>query len=181
MSTSTAAGRRSALGAVLLAVMLLLAAGCGSSGTSSQSQPSPTSPPSTQPSTQPSSSRNFQVSTPDGQVSVSLDGQLPPNWPSGFPVPPRTTVAGSGSLGGSTSTGHVAVYSTPTSPTDVFSYYTSNSSLTTTGAKTAGAGSAYVGSMKVTAPYTGSVTVAGRSDTTYLVVVLKLPGASPSA
>jgi hypothetical protein len=114
-------------------------------------------------------------------VSVSLDGQLPPNWPSEFPIPPRATVAGSGSLGGSASTGHVAVYSTPTSGPDVFSYYTSNSSLTTTGAKSVGAGSAYVGSLKVTAPYTGSVTVAGRSDATYLVVVLKLPGTSPSA
>jgi hypothetical protein len=112
---------------------------------------------------------------------VSLDGQLPPNWPSEFPIPPRATVAGSGSLGGSASTGQVAVYSTPASAPDVFSYYTSNSSLTTTGAKTVGAGSAYVGSVKVTAPYTGSITVAGRSDATYIVVVLKLPGTSPSA
>jgi hypothetical protein len=179
MSTSIG-GRRSA-GACVLAAALLLAAGCGSSTASSQS-PTPSAETSTsQPSAQPSTSRNFQISTPSGQVSVSLDGQLPPNWPSAFPIPPRATVAGSGSLGGSTSTGQVAVFTTPSSAQDVFSYYTSNSSLTTTGARSSGAGSAYVGSMKVTAPYTGSVTVASRSGTTYFVVVLNVPGTSPSA
>jgi hypothetical protein len=114
-------------------------------------------------------------------VSVSLDGQLPPNWPSEFPVPPRATVAGSGSLGGSSSTGQVAVYTTPSSAPDVFSFYTSNSGLTTTGARSAGTGGSYVGSMKVTAPYPGSVTIASRSDTTYVVVVLNVAAPSPSA
>ena len=159
----------------VLAALLLLAAGCGSS--SSSTQPSPTSTPSVQPST----SKTFQVSTPDGQVSVSLDGQLPPNWPKDFPVPPSATAAGSGSLGGSTSTGHAAVFTTTTPAPAVFSYYTSNRSLTTTGSRTVGAGSTYVGSMKVTAPYSGSVTVAGRNDATYIVIVLTVPSASPSA
>jgi hypothetical protein len=150
--------------------MLLLAAGCGSS--SSHDQTSATATPSVQPTT----SRNFQVSTPNGQVSVSLDGQLPPNWPTDFPLPPSAAAAGSGSLGGSSSTGHVAVFSTTTPAPAVFSYYTSNRTVTTTGAKTVGAGLTFVGSTRVTAPYTGSVTVAGRSDATYIVVVLTVPG-----
>jgi hypothetical protein len=163
----------------VLAATLLLAAACSASSTSSQ--PSPTSTPTSTPSAQSSASRTFQVATPDGQVSVSLDGQLPPNWPSDFPIPPSATPAGSGSLGGSTSTGHVAVFSTTTPAPAVFSFYTSNRNLTTTGSKSAGAGATYVGSMKVTAPYTGSVTVAGRNDGTYILVVLSVPAASPSS
>jgi len=159
----------------VLAAVLLLAAACGSSSTSSQ--PSPTSTPSVHASP----SRSFQVATPDGQVSVSLDGQLPPNWPKDFPIPPSATAAGSGSVGGSTSTGHVAVFSTTTPAPAVFSYYTSNRTLTTTGARSVGAGASYVGSTKVTAPYSGSVTVAGRSEATYIVVVLSVPGASPGS
>ena len=185
MSTSIATRhsvtrRFSQLGAGALGASLLLVAGCGSATTSSQPSPTGTAEGSSQPSAQPSSSRNFHVATPDGQVSVSLDGRLPPNWPSAFPIPPSATAAGSGSLGGSTSTGQVAVYSTPTPAPDVFSYYTSNPRLTTTGARSVGAGASYVGSMKVTAPYTGSVTVAGQSEESYIVIVLKLPGPSPS-
>jgi len=182
MSTSiaarqSAARRCAASRAWVLGAALLLAAGCGSSGTSSPSSPAATSEQST---SQPSPPRSFQIATPDGQVSVSLDGNLPPNWPPTFPMPPDAMVAGSGSLGGSTSTGQVAVFSTQMSGADTLSYYTSNSRLTTTDTKSVGAGTTYVGSTKITAPYTGSVTVAGRSGTTYIVVVLKLPGASPS-
>jgi hypothetical protein len=162
--------------APILGAALLLAAGCGSSA----STPSPTATIQS-PTSEPSSSRNFQVTTPDGQVSVSLDGQLPPNWPSGFPVPAGAQVAGSGSLGGASSTEHVAVYSTTQSPSDTFSFYSSNTRLTTTSAKSAGTGSSFVGSVQVTAPYTGSVTVVSHSGTTYIVIVLRVPGASPSA
>ncbi len=111
---------------------------------------------------------------------MSLDGKLPPNWPSAFPVPSGATPAGSGSLGGGATTGLVGVYSTSMPAADAFSYYTSSSSLKTTDAKSIGGGAAFIGSAKVTTPYNGSVTVVGRSDTTYIVVVLKLPGASPS-
>lgn len=162
--------------AAMTAAMLLLLAGCSSPVGSSQESPKP-SPSAT---SEPSPSRTFQVTTPDGQVSVSLDGKLPPNWPSTFPVPPGAVPAGSGSLGGSASTGLVAVYSTATPPAQAFSYYTSNPVLTTSGARSVGVGDGYVGSMRMTAPYTGSVTVAARSDTTYIVVVLKQPGTSPS-
>ena len=169
-------GRGSVAGA-----MLLLVGGCDLPATSVQ--PSQTGTPkgsTSEPSTRPSSSQNFQVATPDGQVSVSLDGQLPPNWPSAFPIPSGAAPAGSGSLGGSAQTGLVAVYSTSTPAADTFSYYKSNSDLTPTGAKSVGVGGRYVGSMKVTAPYTGSVTVVARGGSTYIVTVVRLTGASPS-
>ena len=56
--------------------------------------------------------RNFQVSTPDGQVSLSLDGQLPPGWPTDFPVPDGAEPAGSGSIGDAESTVRVGVFTT---------------------------------------------------------------------
>jgi len=164
--------------AAVLGATLLLVAGCVSSTASPSPQPTSTPQSST---SQPSTSRGFQVATPDGQVSVSLDGKLPPNWPGAFPVPPGAEVAGSGSLGGSASTGQVAVYSTSTSPQDTFTYYKSNSSLTVADAKSVGAGASFVGSMKITSPYTGSVTVLARNAGTYFVVVLKLARVSPSS
>lgn len=163
--------------AAMTAAMLLLLAGCSSPVGSSQESPKP-SPSATG---QPSPSRTFQVTTPDGQVSVSLDGKLPPNWPGGFPTPPGATAAGSGSAGGSSSTRLVGVYSAPMSPEAAFAFYSANPRLTTSEQKTLGAGGTYAGTMRVTAPYTGSVTVAGRSDTTYIVIVLRAPGTSPSA
>jgi hypothetical protein len=166
----------------VLAAALLVVAACGSSTTSSEPSPGETAEGSTsQPSSGPSTARSFQIATPDGQVSVSLDGRLPPNWPSGFPVPRGATAAGSGSLGGGTSTGLVAVYSTSASAADTFAYYTSNAALTTTGARSVGVGDSFVGSVRVTAPYAASVTVAARSGTTYIVIVLKQPAASPSS
>ena len=57
--------------ASVVGCLLLAAAGCSSSSTSSNSTTT--------------ISKSFQVNTPDGQVSISLDGKLPPNWPSGFP------------------------------------------------------------------------------------------------
>jgi hypothetical protein len=140
--------------------VLLAAAGCSSSSTSSQSTTT--------------ISKTFQVNTPDGQVSLSLDGKLPPNWPSDFPTPSGAKPAGSGSLGGSSSTVMVGVYTTSKSAPDTFSYYTSNpNGLTTSGGKSVGGGSNYVGSAQITAPHTGSVTVVDHDNTTYIVAVLK--------
>lgn len=105
-------------------------------------------------------------------MSLSLDGKLPPDWPSGFPVPSGAKVAGSGSVTGSSSGTHVAAYTTSQSPSDVFAFYKNNSQLTTSGERSVGAGSAFVGRMKITKPYTGSVTVVSHDTTTYFVIVL---------
>ena len=119
----------------------------------------------------------------NGQVSLSLDGQLPPNWPSQFPVPAGAKAAGSGSLGGSSSATLVAAYTTSESDSDAFAFYKDNSKLTTSDQKSVGTGAHYVGRAKITAPYTGSVTVVSHSGTTYIVIVLTSSprSSSPSA
>ena len=105
------------------------------------------------------------------RVSFSLDGQLPQNWPSQFPVPEGAKVAGSGSLGDSSSATLVAAYTTSEPPSDAFTFYTDNSKLTTSGRSPVGPGSRYVGRAKITAPYTDSVSVITHSGTTYIVIV----------
>jgi hypothetical protein len=132
--------------------------------------------------TRPSGSpgQTLQISTPDGQVTLSLDGKLPPNWPAAFPVPTGATPAGSGSLVGSNQGVMVGVFSTTGSASDAFSFYTTDSGLTTSDAKSVGVGSAYVGSLKFTAPFTGSVTVVSHDGNTYIVVVIKSPSAGLS-
>ena len=180
-----------------LAVGLLLGCVVAVAGCSSSSSSSPTASPATSaaspatPAANPATSaaspapartaQNFKVSTPNGQVSLSLDGQLPPNWPSQFPVPPESKVAGSGSLGGSSSATLVAAYTTSETPQDAFAFYKDNSKLTTSGEKSVGIGEHYIGRAKITAPYTGSVTVVSHSGTTYIVIVLTNSSRSPSA
>jgi hypothetical protein len=175
---------KSRLAVGLLFGCLVAAVGC-SSGSSSTASPATTSasPATTSASPAPTSTaKNFQVSTPSGQVSLSLDGQLPPNWPSQFPVPSGAKVAGSGSLGGSSSATLVAAYTTSESASDAFTFYNGNSKLTTSGQISVGAGAHYVGRAKITAPYKGSVTVVSHSGTTYIVIVLtSSPRSSPSA
>jgi len=148
-----------------LSSLLFVTAACSSTTSTS---PAATSSPATTAAT-----KNFQVSTPDGQVSLSLDGKLPPNWPSDFPVPRDATAVGSGSLGGSSSTTSVAVYSTSQSASDVLAFYTGNSKLTTASSSLIGSGSNLVGSVKITDPYTAGVTSLSRGDQTYLIITLK--------
>ncbi len=120
--------------------------------------------------------KNLSVSTPEGEVSLSLDGQLPPNWPKDFPLPKDTEPAGSGSLGGSDKGVQVAVFSTKETGKNAFAFYTGDSSLNPTKPSSAGIGSAFAGSVDISGTYNGSVTVAGLNDTTYIVVVLNTSG-----
>lgn len=148
-----------------------LIVGCSSTSSTSTTTTSTTT------TTAASTPKDFAVDTPDGQVSLSLDGKLPPNWPKGFPVPSGATAAGSGSAGGTSSTTMVAVYTTSGSAEDAFNFYKTNSSLTVSDASGAGVGKAFIGKLKVSGEYDGSVTVVGRADSTYIVIVLKSPGA----
>ena len=133
---------KSRLAVGLLLGCLVAAAGCSSSSSSTASPATTTASPATTTAT-PTPARtaqNFQVSTPSGQVSLSLDGKLPPSWPSEFPVPSGAKVAGSGSLGGSSSATLVAAYTTSESAPDAFTFYKDNSKLTAWGQKSVGAG-----------------------------------------
>jgi hypothetical protein len=112
--------------------------------------------------------QGFQVETPDGQASLSLSGSLPPNWPDDFPIPSGAEPAGSGSLGGSSSTGFIGVYSTSQSPSEVFSFYTSDTSLTVTSSGMVGS----IGTVEFSGEFNGWVVTLPYQDETLIVVYL---------
>jgi hypothetical protein len=112
--------------------------------------------------------QGFEVQTPEGQVSISFSGSLPPNWPDDFPIPSGAEPAGSGSLGGSSSTGFVGVYSTAQSPNDVYSFYTSSASLTVTSQTMVGS----IGTVQFSGEFDGSVVTLPYQDETLIVVLL---------
>jgi hypothetical protein len=118
--------------------------------------------------------KNVNVVTPDGQVSLSLDGQLPPNWPSSFPVPSGATAAGSGSLVNGGSGVLIAVYSMTQPPVDAYNFYKSSSSLTVTKSGSVGAGDKYVGTLQLGGTYAGSnITIVAAGTGSNIVVTLK--------
>jgi len=147
--------------AALAALAIVALVGCGSSSKSSSS------------TTTTVSGKNVAVETPDGQVSLSLNGQLPPNWPAGFPVPSGATPAGSGSLVNAGSGVMIGVYTTTQPPADAFNFYKSNSSLTITNSKSIGTGSTYVGTLELGGSYTGNITIVAAGSGTNIVVTLK--------
>jgi hypothetical protein len=116
--------------------------------------------------------RGFEVDTPEGQVSLSLSGELPPNWPSDFPIPEGAEPAGSGSLGGAGSTGFVGVYSTSESPADTYAYFRDSAGLTVSGATSLGSGDTYLGNVAFSGDPSGSVTVIPSGGETLIIVVL---------
>ena len=150
-----------------------VAAGCSSSDTAT----TPTTSTTTSTTTASGLPKNMAFDTPNGQVSLSLDGNLPPNWPAGFPIPSGATAAGSGSLGNTSKTGMVGVFSTAAAASDTFNFYKNNSSLTVSNPTSSGIASAFVGKVTLGGQYAGSVTVAGVGTTTLIIVVLTSGGA----
>jgi len=161
--------------------------GCSSTSTTSTATTTTAAPATSAPGTVP---KSFAIETPSGQVSLSLDGNLPPNWPKSFPTPTGATPAGSGSLGGSDGSTMVGVFKAPGSAEDAFSFYKSNSAVTLESPKSAGVGSAYIGRASLTGTYSGSLTVGGVGGQDLIVVVLKgvtagtgstVPGTTPGS
>ncbi len=166
--------RRSIIVAAVVAVAVVIT-GC------SKSDSSTTTTEKTKGSDSVSSGdKSFAVDTPDGQVSLSLNGKLPPNWPSSFPAPKDSKVAGSGSVAGSESGYKVAVYSTRQSGQDVFDSYKSQTSLYPTDVKSVQPGGLFLGSMKISGSQDGTITVTERDGNTYVIVVLSGGGGSAS-
>jgi hypothetical protein len=152
--------RRSLLAAgAVVAALTFGAAACSSDGNDSSA-------------TTTTASRSFQISTPAGEVSLSLDGQLPPGWPSDFPLPDGVEPAGSGSVAGSESGVMVGVFTTSQAAKDTLDAFSSEPSLSASDVKSTGVGSSFLGSLTLGGDWEGSVTVAGRQDSTYVVVVL---------
>lgn len=162
---------RSAVAA--LAIVLVAGgavAGCSSDDSSSADSTSTT--------TTTEATKNFQVATPEGQVSLSLDGELPPGWPEDFPLPDGAEPAGSGSLGGSESTVRVGVFEVSGSGREVLDFYAGDDALETGEPSFVGSGEDLVGSIDLVSPYAGSVTVLSRDGVGYLVVGLTGSGAT---
>ncbi len=145
-----------------LGTLVLTATACSSSS----------SAPTTTTTTSATTPKDFQLSTPDGHVSISADGKLPSGWPTSFPVPKGTTVTGSGSIRGASNSTMVGVYSTTQSPSDAYQFYATSSVLTTSSHTSIGSGSSFLGSMSITAPSTGNITVTARNGSTTIVAVL---------
>ena len=140
--------------------MLVGVAACSSSESSSSNTTTTTA------------NKGFEVSTPAGQVSISLSGSLPPNWPERFPLPPGTEPAGSGSLGNSSQTGFIGVFSTSESPQDAYNFYASNSELSTADKSAIGSGNAYVGYMTFSGEFSGWLATLPYNNETLIVVYL---------
>jgi hypothetical protein len=115
---------------------------------------------------------NVEVSTPEGQVSLSLNGKLPPDWPSNTPVPPGARPAGSASLVGNSHGIEAGVYRSRQSPEQVYNYYTSDSSITTTSKSAVGSGSNFVGRVSITAPITANITIVPYQHGSLIVIVI---------
>jgi hypothetical protein len=154
---------RSACVAVLLGVVAL---GCSSSNKKSSATTT----------TLPVETKGFAVETPEGQTSLSLDGLLPPNWPSNFPVAPKAKAAGSGSLGGTSSGSLVGVYSTTKPPEDAYRFYASTDKYKIDSRSSVGTGSVFLGTVTFSGKYTGSANIVSKNNKTYIVVVLRTPG-----
>ena len=161
--------------AILIATLAATGLGACSSDSSSDSTSTDRSSVSTS-----KSSDGFSISTPAGEVSVSLSGDLPPGWPSDLPLPKKTDPAGSGSLGGSSSGTMVGVFSTKESGSDALDFYAGDSSLDPSSKKSAGGSSTFLGSVDLGGSYPGSVTVGEISGTTYIVAILNSDGAGSS-
>ena len=163
---------RTRVGEAVAVVLLVLLAACGSSSKNNSSSSNNRSNDNSSNTTAASNNRNFHVDTPDGQVSLSLNGQLPPNWPSAFPVPSGATPAGSGSLAGSNKSLTIGVYQTSEPPADVFAFYETNPALTVGNSNSAGAGSVYAGNLEISGTYDGNVSIISTGDTTYIIISL---------
>lgn len=118
------------------------------------------------------SNSQFQVSTGDGQVSLSLDGHLPPNWPADVPVPSDAKPAGSGSLVGESSGVKVGVYTSRQSPDSVYQYYVSDPSIQMSSKSAVGSGSRFAGHVKMTAPVAATATIVPYQGGALIVVVI---------
>jgi hypothetical protein len=135
---------------------------------------------STTTTTADSSNKTFQITTADGQISLSLDGQLPPGWPSSFPVPSGATAAGSGSLANSSKGKLVAVFTASGAAEDAYNFYKGSSAFTVDSSSAIGAGPAYVGTVAFSGSFSGRVSVISRGSQTTIVVVLDATSANGS-
>ena len=119
------------------------------------------------------SNTHLNVETPDGQVSLALNGKLPPGWPSDFPIPKGASPTGSGSLVNGEEGVRIGVYTTSQAPADAFDFYKSNDALTVTASASAGTGDKYFVTIQFGDSSPGNVTIVSSGSDTFIVVTLE--------
>lgn len=169
--------RKPVMAALITVTVVALAASACSSDSSSDS----TTTTAKDTSSVSSSGDGFNISTPEGEVSVSLNGDLPPGWPDGYPLPKGTDAAGSGSLADTSSGVMVGVFTTKESGQDAYDFFTGESSLDPSSESSAGGSSNFLGSMTTGGSFPGSVTVGEFDGSTYIVVILTNDGKGSSS
>lgn len=115
----------------------------------------------------------IDVMTPAGVVTVSLDAQLPSDWPAGFPVPAAATPAGTGVLAGAAPTTQIGAFSSSATPDEVFAFYAEQAGLPVASATSAGTGDTFDGTVRIEGDPAGLVTVVGREGGAMVVAVLQ--------
>jgi len=161
------------LATVMVAAALIVGVAACSSKAKTTTAPTTTT-------TADSSNRTFQITTADGQISLSLDGKLPPGWPASFPIPDGATAAGSGSLANSSNGKLVAVFTTSGAAADAYDFYKGSSAFTVDSSSAIGAGPAYVGTVAFSGAFSGRVNVLSRGSQTTIVVTLDATSANGS-
>lgn len=152
------------LGVTALSAALLFAGVACSSDDKSE--------PTTTTTTAAKSQKSFDIKTEDGQVSLSLDGQLPPGWPKDFPVPDGAEPAGSGSLGNTSKTVMIGVFTASGEPSDAYSFYTTEADLDVDSQTSVGSGERYIGMVKFSGDWSGRITILPSDDGALIVVKL---------
>ena len=169
---ATCSATRTAKSIVGVFLVALVVAACGGGGGSSTTTTVPTT-------TTTLNLQSIAIQAPEGQVSLTLDGKLPPGWPANFPVPQGATPAGSGTVGGTTKTFMVGVYDFAASPQDAYTFYKNGTGgITAESSSSVGAGTTFVGTVKLGGTYKGSVTVISLNGQTVIVVVLEGGGST---
>lgn len=160
--------RRRLAGALMVLGLAVVGVGCsdddsGSGGTTT-----------TEAATDTTATRGgFDVQTEAGQVTLSLDGELPPGWPDDFPVPEGATPAGSGSLGSGGETGFVGVYESSGSAEDTYDFYASGAGLDVESQGSVGSGERFVGTVRVGGSVPALVTIVPDDGGSLIVIVLE--------
>jgi hypothetical protein len=157
---------RSTCAVIVIVVGGLTLAACSSSSKSGTD---------TNTTTSNSSDKSFEVNTPAGTVTLSRNGELPPNWPESFPTPSGSTPEGSGSLASDDKNVMIGLFKSPETSKDTFNFYKSNDALTVTSSSSIGISSAYLGTVKLGGDYDGGsvVVVPAGTDSAYVVITLK--------
>lgn len=115
----------------------------------------------------------FSTVTGEGMVRVTADGQLPADWPEGFPIPDGATPVGSGEIAGQDAATMIGVFTATGSAQETYAFYRDNPDLTVTGSSVFGSAPDDAGTVTLNGEFPGRVSVITRTGTTYIIANLE--------